>query len=66
MGSIRVIRWIIVGLSATLAVVLISRGNVIIGAIIGALAVSRALLLIHLQSRRARFRGRFLRDGPLT
>jgi hypothetical protein len=55
MGSIRVIRWIIVGLSAALAVVLIAHGNVVIGVIIGALACSRALLLIRLQSRRREF-----------
>jgi Flp pilus assembly protein TadB len=59
-GSIRVIRWIIVGLSAALAVALIARGNVIIGVLIGALAVSRALLLMRIQRRRRRFRRRRL------
>ena len=58
MASIRVIRWIIVALSAALAIALVARGNVIIGVIIGALAVSRALLLVRLQSRRRRLRRR--------
>jgi len=58
MASIRVIRWIIVALSAALAIALVARGNVIIGVIIGALAVSRAALLIRLQGRRRRFRRR--------
>ncbi len=56
MGSVRVIRWIIVGLSAALAVALIVRGNVIIGVLIGALALSRAALLLRIGARRRRFR----------
>jgi hypothetical protein len=58
MGSIRVVRWIIVALSAALSVALIAHGNLIVGVIIGALALSRAALLIGLQRRRRRFRRR--------
>ena len=58
MGSIRVIRWIIVALSAALSVALIAHGNLILGVIVGALAVSRAALLIGLQTRRRGFRQR--------
>jgi Flp pilus assembly protein TadB len=65
MGSIRVIRWIIVALSAALAIALIARGNLILGVIIGALAVSRAALLIRMQSRRRQFRRRVRRSAPV-
>ena len=58
MGSIRVIRWIIVALSAALSVALIAHGNVIVGVLIGALALSRVALLVRMGSRRRQFRRR--------
>jgi hypothetical protein len=67
MGSIPVIRWIMVALSAALSVVLIVHGNVIVGVLIGALALSRAALLVRTRSRRREFRRRReLRAGRIA
>ena len=56
MKSMRVIRWILVALSLALAVVLVVHGNVVVGALIGAMAVTRAVLFTRVQRRRERFR----------
>ena len=48
----------VVALSFTLAVVLIVRGNVLIGGIIAALAVTRVALFAQIHRRRKRFRAR--------
>ena len=58
MPSIFVIRWIMVALTAVLAVLLIARGNIVIGVVLGALALTRVALLVRLQQRRERFRQR--------
>jgi hypothetical protein len=52
--NIRLLRWLLVALGAVLALALIIRGNVVIGAIIGTMAVVRAVLLTQLR-RRARW-----------
>jgi hypothetical protein len=51
-------RWILVALSAALAVVLFARGNVVIGALIGAMAVTRAVFLVRFHHRREELRRR--------
>jgi hypothetical protein len=56
MRSMRVVRWILVALSIALATVLILRGNVIVGGLIGALAVTRGVMTVQMQRRRERFR----------
>jgi energy-converting hydrogenase Eha subunit G len=61
MTSMWVMRWVIVALSATLAVVLIVSGNVLIGMLVGALAVTRMVFFVRLQRRRDQFRGQFRR-----
>jgi hypothetical protein len=58
MPSMFVIRWIMVALTTVLAVLLITRGNVVIGVVLGALTLARVALLVRLQQRRARFRQR--------
>ena len=58
MTSIWVTRWILVALSAALAAFLVARGNVVIGALIGVMAVTRAVLLVGLRRRREEFRRR--------
>ena len=63
MNSMRVVRWVLVALSLALAVVLIARGNVVVGALIGAMAVTRAVLFMRLQRRRERFRQHIARQG---
>ena len=50
----RRMRWVLVGLSALLAVVLIVSGVVIIGAIIGVMAAVRAFMLVQYQGGGAR------------
>jgi hypothetical protein len=40
--NIRLLRWLLVALGAVLALALIIRGNVVIGAIIGTMVVVRA------------------------
>jgi hypothetical protein len=54
--SMRVIRWILVGLTAVLAALLVVRGNVVVGVVLGAIAITRAMLLARLQHRRSMFR----------
>jgi hypothetical protein len=58
MSSMWFVRWILIGLSVALAVVLIVRGNVVIGALIGAMAVARAVLFVHMRHRRDEIRKR--------
>ena len=58
MTSMWVIRGILIALSVALATVLIVRGNVIVGVLIGALAVTRLVLLVQMRRRRDRFRRR--------
>ncbi len=58
MTSVWIIRGILIALSVALATVLIVRGNVIIGVLIGALAVTRLVLLVQMRRRRDRFRRR--------
>jgi hypothetical protein len=52
MQSMRAFRWVLVALSALLAVFLIARGSVVIGAIVGAMAVTRAVFFLRMQRRR--------------
>jgi hypothetical protein len=56
MTSMLVTRGIIVVLSLALAIALIARGNVLIGVLIGALAVTRLVMFVRLGRRRERFR----------
>jgi hypothetical protein len=55
-GSLRALRWVIVSLALVLAVVLIARGDIIIGALVGASAVLRVVFLLS-TSRSRRRRG---------
>ncbi len=52
------IRIVLIGLAAVLAVVLISRGNVLIGGLIGAMAIARAAMFASMQKRRSELRSR--------
>jgi hypothetical protein len=63
MTSIWVTRCILVTLSVVLAVVLIVRGNVVIGVLVGALALTRIVLFVRLGRRRVQFRQRRPHDG---
>jgi hypothetical protein len=63
MTSVWVTRCILVTLSVVLAVVLIVRGNVVIGVLVGALALTRIVLFVRLGRRRDRFRQRRPHDG---
>ena len=45
-------RWVMVGLGAVLAVVLIANGNIVVGGLIGAMAVVRIVMFSKLQRRR--------------
>jgi hypothetical protein len=63
MTSIWVTRWILVALTAVLAVVLLVRGDVVIGVIVGALALTRMVLFVQLRHRRDRFRQRRQQGG---
>jgi hypothetical protein len=57
MNAFWVLRWVLVALGLLLALVLISSGAILIGLIIGALAVTRAVIILDWQQRR-RQRGR--------
>ena len=58
MTSMWVLRWVLVALSAALALVLIVHGNVIIGVLIAAMAFTRAVLFVRLHTRREELRRR--------
>ncbi len=58
MQSTQVLRWILVALSVALAAFLIVRGNVVIGVLVGAMAVTRAVLFVKMRHRREQFRER--------
>ena len=58
MNSMFAMRWVIVALSLALAIVLIARGNVVVGVLLGALAVSRMVMFVMMRQRRERFRQR--------
>jgi hypothetical protein len=52
MNAFWVLRWVLVALGLLLAVVLISTGAILIGVIIGALALTRAAIIWDWQQRR--------------
>ena len=52
------LRWLVVAVAAAFGIVLITRHHALIGALILALAVSRATLLIAVRRRRSAFRAR--------
>ena len=58
MHARRTLQVVLIGLSIALAVVLIVRGNVVIGVLVGALAGTRALLMVEAGHRRREFRRR--------
>ncbi len=60
MQSMRVFRWILIALSALLAVFVIARGNVVIGVIIGAMAVTRAVMFLRMRHRREQLHERLV------
>jgi hypothetical protein len=59
MSSIWMLRWVMIALSAVLAVALVVHGNVVIGVLIGALAVTRAVMFVQLRRRRGELARRF-------
>jgi hypothetical protein len=62
MAAVFALRWIISALSLAISIALIARGDVVIGVLLGALAVARMTMFVRIQQRRGRFRdGR--RDG---
>ena len=66
MGSTWVLRWILVALTAAVALALILHGNVVIGGLLALVAITRALLFSRMHRRREEFRRRFAerRNGP--
>jgi hypothetical protein len=55
MNGVLIVRLLVVALGVALAVALIARGNVLIGIIIGALALSRLALIVMVRRRRKAF-----------
>jgi hypothetical protein len=66
MGSVFVLRWILVALAFVLGIVLLASGSTLIGGLVLAMAVVRAAVIVAWTQRRAqmrqRYRGRF--GGP--
>jgi Flp pilus assembly protein TadB len=52
----RIIRGVLVALALALAGVLVARGDVVVGALIGTMAIIRAVLFTRVRRRRERFR----------
>jgi hypothetical protein len=57
-NGIFILRFVIFGLALALAAVLIARGNVLIGGLIGALALTRIAMFFMFMHRRKEFRAR--------
>jgi hypothetical protein len=57
-------RWALVGLSGLLAAVLIASGSVVIGIIIGVMAVVRAVLIMRFQRHQYPLRQRYRGNPP--
>jgi hypothetical protein len=57
-------RWAMVGLSGVLAAVLIASGAVVIGVIIGVMAVVRAVLIMRFQRHQHPLRQRYRDNRP--
>jgi uncharacterized membrane protein len=57
-------RWLLVGLSALLAVALIASGAVFIGVIIGVMAAVRAVMILRVQRYGDTFRRRYRGNPP--
>ena len=57
------IRWVLVGLSLALSIALIARGDVLVGGLLGALAVVRMVMFSRMQQRRDQFRARREQNG---
>jgi hypothetical protein len=53
-----VTRWLLIAVSAVLAVVLLARGDVVIGGLLAVLVLGRAAMLTQVQRRRDGFRRR--------
>jgi uncharacterized membrane protein len=52
-------RWVILALATALSVALIVRGNVLIGGLVGALVVARAIVFVRIRRLRQQRGGRF-------
>ncbi|HLI55456.1 MAG TPA: hypothetical protein VKY26_00350 [Actinomycetota bacterium] len=66
MGSILLLRWVLLALALVLGIVLLATGDTLIGGIILAMAVVRGVMIVAWTQRRSqlrqRYRGRF--GGP--
>ena len=58
MTSLRVVRWMLVALTATLAVMLLVNGHVVLGVLLGTMAVTRVVFFVKMRHRREMFRAR--------
>jgi hypothetical protein len=64
MASMFAMRWVLVALSLVLSIVLIARGDVVIGVVLGVMALVRMAMFARMQQRREQFRERRRRGGP--
>lgn len=63
MNGIFILRLVITAIALTLGIVLIARGNVLIGGLICVLAVARLTMFVSMRKRRREFRERFPHQG---
>jgi hypothetical protein len=61
MQSIFRIRWVLVGFAAVFSVILTANGEVLIGALVGAMAILRIVMLLRWKQRRDEMRRRYPR-----
>lgn len=65
-NGLLIIRWAIVALMLTLGLVLIARGNAVIGALVTAMAALRIVLFVRLRHRRNELRERWAGRRPFA
>lgn len=63
MNGIVIVRFILVAVGLTLGIVLIARGNVLIGGLICVLSIARFAMFVSMRKRRREFRERFPHRG---
>ncbi len=64
MKSLQLLRWVMIGLSVAIGISLMARGNVVLGAVLIALALMRATMFASRQGRRQQFTARRQQGSP--
>ena len=65
MQSVRRIRWVLIALTAVLAVALLANGNYLIGGLLAAIVIARVVMVTKLEQRRREWHERQPGDASI-